>query len=37
LAPESILGKIWYKSQGLHLIGTPIHVKIDLVALGQHC
>jgi hypothetical protein len=37
LTPESILGEIWYGSRGIHLIGAPIHVRIDLVALGQHC
>jgi hypothetical protein len=26
LTPKSILGKIWYNSWGLHLIGAPIHV-----------
>jgi hypothetical protein len=33
--PESIFREIWYGSRGLHLIGAPIHVKIDLVALDQ--
>jgi hypothetical protein len=23
---ESILEEIWYRSQGLHLIGAPIHI-----------
>jgi hypothetical protein len=26
LTPESILEVIWYRSQGLHLIGAPIRV-----------
>jgi hypothetical protein len=34
LTPESILREIWYVSGGLHLIGAPIRVKIDLVALS---
>jgi hypothetical protein len=34
LTPESILREIWYVSGGLHLIGAPIRIKIDLVALS---
>jgi hypothetical protein len=34
LTLESILWEIWYGSQKLHLIGGPIHVKVDLVVLG---
>jgi hypothetical protein len=26
LTPKSILGKIWYGSQGLHLIGARIRI-----------
>jgi hypothetical protein len=37
LTSESILEEIWYGNQGLHLIGAPIRVKIDLVALGRYC
>jgi hypothetical protein len=37
LTPESILVEIWYGSHGLHLIGAPICIKIDSVALSQHC
>jgi hypothetical protein len=37
--PELIVQKIWYGSQGLHLIGAPsgppIRVRSDLVALDQ--
>jgi hypothetical protein len=35
LTPKSILEKIWYGSQGLHLIGAPICVFKNLVGLGQ--
>jgi hypothetical protein len=36
LIPKSILEEIWYMSWGLHLIGAPIRIKINLVALGPH-
>jgi hypothetical protein len=32
---ESTLAAIWYGSWGLHLIGAPIHIQIDIVALSQ--